>query len=66
MSKLLNFFVGGRELAWLAAKYWIDTEHKLLRSLCPSGAINAADDDDDDDDKNSISRFLSVHIIPGA
>ena len=38
-----------------------------MRSLCPNGVINAADDDDDDDDddENSISRFLSVHIVPG-
>ena len=61
LSKLLNF-VGGSELAWLAAKYWIDTGHKLLRLLCPNGVINAADDDDGNDNKNSRSRFLKVFI----
>ena len=35
-----------------------------MRSLCPNGAINAADDDDDDDNKNSITQFLSVHLVP--
>ena len=65
-SRLNDDTVEGIEpLRWgrLAAKYWIDTGQKLLRSLCPNGVINAAAAADDDDE-NSISRFCKCSFSP--